>query len=322
MKFKHAFHVFVDNFSVVYKQLLFRLIVILVSGIIFAFGVYPFIRELIDSAQFNHLVEGAKEFMQNLLDGKVDELQSVSENVKKAYAEVLRLLGTKLTQAVLSGLLLLVIIVIAKWFTGLCNFASASVINDKMALRAKQPFLGTLIRNLKTATVYNSIYVPISVAYDILVAVAVFFIFFSLLNSVIYFFISVFLISLIIIAAVTLKMTLTTDWLPALIRGKMKQGAAFRYAFSRKDKNTFNVFSNYAVIVLIIVALNMAAILLTFGAGLLLTVPSSYVILLAFEFVNYYDREDLKYSIDDKTIISSDKERPLSREEFFHGNGD
>ena len=117
-------------------------------------------------------------------------------------------------------------------------------------------------------------------------------------------------------------MTMTSDWLPALIRGKMKQGAALRYAFLRKNKNTLNVFSNYSVIVLIIVALNMAAIILTFGAGLLLTVPSSYVMLLSFEFVNYYDREDIKYFLDDRTIISSEKERPLSREEFFHGDGD
>ena len=79
--------------------------------------------------------------------------------------------------------------------------------------------------------------------------------------------------------------------------------------------------SNFAVIVLIVFALNMAALILTLGAGLLITVPSSYAIIISFEFVNYYDREEIKYSIDKNTIISPAKERPLSREEFFRGDG-
>ncbi len=319
MKFKHSFHVFVDNFSVIYKQLLYRLVVLIVSGAICAAGVYPFIKTLIDSAQFNTLVEGVKGFVSNLLNGQVTELASLSEKVQTAYSELIELLNTKLTQAVLSGLLLLLIVIISKWFTGLGNYATASVINDKMALRAKQPFLGTLIRNLKTASIYNAIYVPLSVLYDLLIVVAMFFLFFTLLNSVLYFFICLFLFVLAVVFAITVKMTFTSDWLPALIRGKMPQGAAMKYTFSRKNKNTFNVMSNFAVIVLIVFALNSAALLLTFGVGLLLTIPSSYAIIICFEFVNYYDREEIKYSVDRNTIISPEREQPLSREEFFRG---
>ena len=321
MKFKHAFHVFVDNFSVIYKQLLFRLIILFVAGADCVAGVYPFITDLIGSAQFNSMLDGVKGFITNLLNGQVDELAGLSEKVQTAYAELIELLNTNLTQAVLSALLLLLIVIIAKWFMGLGNYATASVINDKMALRAKQPFLGTLIRNLKSASIYNAIYVPISVLYDVAIVVAMFFLFFSLLNSVLYFFICLFLFVLVVVFSITFKMTVTSDWLPALIRGKMKQGAAMKYAFSRKNKNTFNVMSNFAVIVLIVFALNMAALILTLGAGLLITVPSSYAIIISFEFVNYYDREEIKYSIDKNTIISPAKERPLSREEFFRGDG-
>jgi len=322
MKFKHSFHVFVDNFSVIYKQLLYRLVVLLVSGAICVAGVYPFIKDLIGSPQFNSIIEGVKGFINNLLNGKVEELASLSEKVQTAYSEFIGLLNTKLTQLVLSGLLLLLIIIISKWFMGLGNYATASVINDKMALRAKQPFLGTLIRNLKSAAIYNAIYVPLSVLYDLIMFVALFFLFLTLLSSVLYFIICLFFFAIAVVVAFTLKMTMTSDWLPALIRGKMTQGAAMKYAFSRKNKNTLNVMSNFAVIVLIVFALNMAALILTLGAGLLLTIPSSYVIIISFELVNYYDREEIKYSIDKNTIIAPERERPLSREEFFRGDGD
>ena len=249
-------------------------------------------------------------------------LKSLSEKVQTAYAELMELFNTKLTEAILSGLLLLLIILVAKWFMGLGNYATASVINDKMALRAKQPFFGTLIRNLKNASIYNAIYVPLSVLFDLIVVVAMFFLFFTLLNHIVYFFICLFLFVLAVVFAFTFKMTMTCDWLPALIRGKMKHGEAMKYAFARKNKNTVNVMSNFAVIVLIVFALNMAALILTLGVGLLLTIPSSYSIIISFEFVNYYDREEIKYSIDKNTIISPAKERTLSREEFFRGNDD
>lgn len=322
MIFKHAFHVFVDNFSAVYKQLLFRLVVLLVAGAICIAGVYPFIKELIDSSQFNTITNGVRGFITNLLNGNIGELQSLSEKVQKAYAEFIELLNAKLTQVVCGGLLLLLIIVIAKWFMGICNFATASIINDKMALRANQSLLGAAIKNLKVATVYNAIYVPLSVLYDVIIGVGMFYLFFTLLQSVAYFFVCVFLFVLAVITAMTVKMTFTCDFLPALIRGKMGQRAAIKYAFSQKNKHTLGVMSNFAVIIMIIFALNMAALLLTFGVGMLLTVPASYVIIISFEMVNYYDREEIKYSLDDKTIISTSKERPVSREEFFRGDGE
>ena len=322
MKFKHSFHVFIDNFSVVYKQLLYRLIVLVISGLICWAGVYPFIKTFINSEQLNTIIEGTKGFITTLLSGKINELADLSEKVQTAYAELIELFNTKLSQAILSGLLILLITIISKWFMGLGNYATASIINDKMALRAKQPFFSTLIRNLKSAAIYNAIYVPLSVLFDLIIVVAMFFLFFTLLNHVVYFFICLFLFVLAVVFAITFKMTVTSDWLPALIRGKMKQGAAMKYAFARKGKNTFNVMSNFAVIVLIVFALNMAAAILTLGVGLLLTVPSSYVIIICFEFVNFYDREEIKYSVDKNTIISPAKERPLSREEFFRGNDD
>ena len=322
MKFKHTFHVFVDNFKTVYKQLLYRLVVLLVSGIICTLGIYPFIKELLNSEQLNNLFGGLSGFITNLLNGNVHELGEFSQKVQQAYEDFMVLLQTKSTQIALSGLLLLLVYIVAKCFVVLCNYATASIINDKMALRAEQPFLGTLIRNLKEATVYNAIYVPLSILYDLVVGVAMFFLLFFLLNNVLYFFICVFLFVLVIVISIVIKMTFTCDWLPALIRGKKGQLGSFKYTFSQKNKGTLTVASNFAVLVLIIFALNSAALILTLGVGMLLTIPASYVILISFEFVNYYDREELKYFLDKDTIVKSEKEHIPTREEFFRGTED
>ena len=322
MKFKHAFHVLVDNFSVTYKQLLYRLVILIVAmGI--GWGVLtPFIRDFINSEAFNNLFTGIQNFIKNLLNGKVEELAGISEKINAAYEQFISLLQTRVSELVLTALLLLVLLIVEKWFTGLGNYTTAVIVNDKMSLRTTSPFMRTLISHFKEAAIYNLTYVPLSVLYDLIVAAGMFAILFFMLHGINFFVISVFLFALIMVLAVAVKMTFTSDWLPALVRGKMGNKKSIVYTFSRKNKNTFNVFSNFVVIIILILAVNIMATLFTFGVGLLLTFPASFVILISFEMVNYYDREELRYFIDKNTIIKPDKESVLTREQFFRGTDD
>ena len=72
MKFKHTFHVFVDNFNITYKQLLYRLAVLVVAGIVFYFSVIPFINGFLP--ELNNLINNAGDFVLKLLNGEVSEL--------------------------------------------------------------------------------------------------------------------------------------------------------------------------------------------------------------------------------------------------------
>lgn len=319
MKFKHAFHVMVDNFSVTYKQLLYRLVILIVAvGI--GWGVLtPFIKDFLNSEAFNTLVDGVKNFIHSLLSGDVGELASISDKINTAYEQLITLLQTRISEIVLIGLLVLVLMIVEKWFTGLGNYTTAVIVNDKMSLRTSSPFMRTLISHFKEAALYNLMYVPLSVLYDVIVAAALFAVLFFMLKGVGFFLVSIFLFALIMVVAIAFKMTFTSDWLPALVRGKMGLKRSIAYAFSRKNKQTFNVFSNFVVIIILILAVNLLAFFFTFGVGLLITLPASYVILISFEMVNYFDREELRYFIDKNTIIKPDKERILTREQFFRG---
>lgn len=320
MRFKHTFNVFVDNFSVTYKQLLYRLIISIIAGVTLFLGLSPFINSLIP--ELNKLFESVRGFIMNLLDGNVAGIPAFKDNVESTYNALVELLKDKTPQFILSGLLFLLVYLIANWFAALGNYAAAAVINEKMALRANSPFFVTLIKNLKSACVYSAVYVPLSICYDLIIGVAMFFFIFYLLNSFLPFFLCVFLFATIITFSIAVKMTFASDWLPALVRGKRSYKEAFIYTFARKNKNTFYVLSNFIVIILIILGLNVAALLCTLGVGLLITIPASYLILICFQLVNYYDREEIKYFVDKNTIIKPEKERAVTREEFFRGEED
>ncbi len=318
MKFKHTLQILIDNFSVTYKQLVYKLVITLIAVGLSAAVLYPFWKAMTDLPEFRNLIEGIKTFFTNLLEGKTSELGNIREKIEIALDSISILIKHNTTVVALGITGLALIKLINMFLSSLGNYAAAAVINDKMALRAQSPFFLTLIRNLKDASLYSLMYAPLSFLYDVAcIALMYLFVFKALVFVPIL--LQIFLFATAIVFAVTLKLTFASDWLPALIRGKKKQLEAFAYTFNRKNKQTFNVLSNFIVLVLIIFALNVVAIFFTFGVGALLTVPASYVLLNSFQLVNYYDREDLKYFLDKKTIIKPEKEEVLTREEFFKG---
>ena len=320
MKFKHSLNVLIDNFAVTYKHLAYKIIVSIIAFIFYTLIITPYIKALTHSPDFTSLLEGLKEFFIHLVRGE-EGVGSATAQIEEAFGAILNMIAENRANIILGLFGLLAVHFIEKFFTGLGNYAMAAVINDKMSLRANSSFCLTLIKGLKEACLYNLIYTPLSILYDLVCYFVVFLLVFKVfaLLPFMNLLIQLFLFVTAIVFLIAIKMTFTSDWLPSIIRGKMSQKQAFVNTFSRKNKKTFNVLSNFIVIVLIIFAVNVAAIACTFGAAALITIPSSYAILICFEFVNYYDREELKYFIDKNTIIKPEKERTLTREEFFRG---
>lgn len=320
MKFRHSLSILIDNFAVTYKQLVYKLIITIITAVFTTLILYYFWHTLTNLEDFKNLVEGVKNYFINLIDGNLDALKGIGlrDKVEKALDSISLLIKNN-TAAIALGILGIIFIrLINMFFSSLGNYAAAALINDKMALRAQSPFFLTLIRNLKSASLYSLMYVPLSFLYDVACVAIMYFVVFKLLVFV-PFLLQIFVFTAAIVFAISVKLTFASDWLPALIRGKKKQLEAFAYTFSRRNKKTFNVLSNYVVISLIIFALNVFAFIFTFGVGSLITVPASYVLLNCFQLVNYYDREELKYFIDKKTIIKPEKEETVTREEFFKG---
>lgn len=318
MKFKHTFHVFVDNFSVIYKHLLYGLIVTAIGVGLGCAVVIPMLNDIMHTTQYADFSETIKTLWSNISNLKTEELQENLSDFRNAMKDFLTMLGTdKVNLFALCGTLLAVVYLIYRFLMGLGNYTTGALINDKMTLQANSSFIGTMIKNLGKASLYNVIYVPVSFLYDGLTMVFIWALFFKWL-SFLPILIKIFLFATLLIALVAVKMTFTANWLPSLIHGRQNNRKAIVNNFTIAGKGYASVFSNFLVIILLILAMNVAAVTFTFGAALLLTLPASYVILISFEFVNYYDAHSLKYFIGD-SVVGPKKETPPTIEEFFKG---
>ena len=320
MKFKHTVHLLIDNFTITYKQLLYKLTLSLITILLTLAILYPFRQALTNLPAFQSLIDSIRTFFFNLVDGNVDELRGIGirDKIESALDSVNLLIQDNAAEVICGIIGVVLIRLLSMFLSSLGNYAAAAVINDRMALRANSPFFLTLIRNLKSASLYSLMYSPLSLLYDVGCIALMYFVVFKLLGFA-PLFLQVFIFATTVIFAITVKLTFACDWLPALIRGKKKQLEAFAYTFNRKNKRTFNVLSNLLVLSLIIFSVNVFSIIFTIGVGALISIPASYLALNCFQLVNYYDREELKYFIDKNTIIKPEKEEIITREEFFRG---
>ena len=324
MKFKHAFNVFIDNFIVTYKVLLYRVIILLFSMCLYTAVILPFIHSISGTTQVIELSDAIGAFGSALANLDFYDLQGAWQEIRNAFGEVMQLLGARVGSIVLTVVILILVYLIQKFLSGLSNYTAGALINDKMAMRADSSFIGTLIKNLGKASLYNVIYVPISFVYDLIIFVVMGAIVFGLMNANAPILLLIAMFSTCITFLYVIKMALTSDWLPALIYGKMTNRNAMAYSLNYKAKNKafWPTIANYVVLVLVVFALNVAAIFLTFGAGLLLTMPASYVMIISFEFVNYCDNNEVKYFMDKNTVVKPERETAMTREQFFKGEKD
>lgn len=319
MNFKHTFTVFVDNFSVVYKHLLYGLIVTAIAIGLFCAVLIPAMNNIMGTSQYIALHDSMGRLWFDISNLETETMHADLLSFREALKAFVRMFGSeKAGLFALCAVLFVVVFLIYRFLMGLGNYTTGALINDRMTLQAKSPFIGTMIKNLGKASVYNAIYVPVTFVFDVLSIALLWALFFRWLNFL-PILIGIFLFVTALIALTSVKLAFTVNWLPELTHGRKSNRRAFVVNFKQSVHGFGKTYSTYLVLVLIIMAINIAALLFTFGAGLLVTIPASYLVIISFQFVSYYTSNGLKFFIGDGAIIGPKKETPPTIEEFFKG---
>ncbi len=319
MEFKHAFHVFVDNFSTTYKLLVYRLIVLAVTIGLSCAVLVPAIDCIADTPQYNELRSAFSKLWADIIAVNFDDIQISAQAARDSFGAFKHMLSDKSWLVATVVVCMCIVLLIDRFLVGVGNYVTGVLVHDKMVMHTNPRFTYSLFKNIKQSVIYGAIFAPITFVYDAVCLVIMWAIISVGLKVLHITLVKIFIIAILFLLFSAVKFTFTTDWLPALIHSRMKTDKAIVYTFSRKGKHTGSVFSTALVLKLTVFALNVAAGLFTFGAGLLLTLPASSLILTAYSFVNYFDANKLKYFVDAYTVIGPKKETPVSREEFFKG---
>lgn len=297
MRFRNAFRLLIENFSNVYKVLLYKLLVILVAGALSAAIIVPNLVEIFGSTEWQTLFEDVKEFLKALVSANADRLQELNgefTGANGAVANFLRFVKDMIPRLAFALLGVVLVYILKRFADTICYFAVGTVLDDRMSTYAKTPFSDALIRDLGRACVYSIVYILIVFVVDVAMLALCYFLFFYLL-SFLNFFVSVFLSVTFIVGCEALKLSFTSFWMPAVVTDKMPMKQAMKqYGRMTKDQKR-KMFSTYLVAMYLVLIVNVLCAIATVGSALLLTVPGSYFFLIAMQFVNYYTFTGRKY---------------------------
>lgn len=321
MLFKNSFHLLIENFSLNYKFLLYKLIVWLLGLALSAALLYPTLRMVYTSQAFEDVVQLFRDFLRAVASGNSEFLTTFADTLKDKTAALAEFLQEKTPNVVFFCVSAVVIMLVTRFLGGIGVFTFGNLIDGRMSSFARLSFSGSYIRNLGKACLWQVIYVPITFVFDALV-LALCYVVFLFLMVVISMQFAATIVALMIsvalfLAAQALKMTLFSDAIPALVSDRLGVGAALRRSFSfKKGVGRFgSLFSTYLISALIIMCVNVLCAVATFGAALLITVPMSYLLLICIQFVSYYTYGKRKYFLSEDQIVSPKKDK--DHENFY-----
>ena len=292
MAFKNAFKILIEKFGLVWMLLLyiFALAVVLVS-ISMAF-IIPIYREFLNAgiteqfaALFNSIMEGAS----------VNRWFEIIREIGTMSSELLR---SSMSLRLNSTLWLVFVVVIAyRFLLGLYELPLISVLDGAMSANAKIGFGGQIISLLGKSSRFTLVKMLYTVCYDCLTAFTMYGLFKLLdISSVAVF--APFLIMLVFILLTALRYSMISMWAPRIIADNGKIFPSFAYSVKKSFRNFGSVFAYFSVAWVLIIAFNVFVGLFTFGVGLLISVPTSMLLVSVLNMTLYYGKSGKRYYID------------------------
>lgn len=314
MRLKRAFQILTNNFSNVFKMLLYRGVMLALSMGLTYFVLSLGLNVIMESVEASTIAAMLTDFFRALVSGDTQYLVSFSEAFPLAITDFLNLVIANIGSLVGSVLGVIVVYLVFRVLNGISTFAVCGIINDRMCYYAKTSFAGAYFPNMGRAVLYQIIYVPLAFLYDLVSFILCWFIcwMFSSAFSTWGFIGVLFGIAIAITGYVclqALKMSWISPWMPAVIHEKTV-GASLGKSLT--DGKNFSVrFGNFLLAIYLIFAVNVVCAFATLGSMLIITVPASFVLLSCLQLVCYFEDNGKKYYLSANQIEGGEEELPV-----------
>lgn len=303
MRFANSIRLLMEDFKHAFKLLLYRVIMwVIVVALCSAF-VLPELKEILEAEVTQNLVSNFKNIFLSLVEHNTI---SPSEYVKMVFGkngdlkQLFDYVVSMKLELILVCIGCVLVYLIKRFVDTLVYFTVGSIINDKMATYTDTPFFTAFVANLGKASKYAALYVPVVFLFDVC-TFSLCFVFLRFLPLLAALFLSVTLI----VVLQSLKLTFTSQWMPAMTADGKRLGEAIRTTNEREKRQARKIYCLYLVMVYLIIIFNAMAAAFTFGSALLLTIPTSYLWLICAQYVNYYTMKGKKYFITYDSIATN-----------------
>ena len=288
MRVINALKIAINNFGLVFKNLLYKTIVF----IVFATGVWltlkislkPFIENL------QPVIQDVIEIIKGIVRGNNEVLATDSASLNAHFNEFVQYLKAHVGSIAATGIICVLIVYLYRFVAGISDATLMILVDGHMSSLSHRKYLGVMFENLKKIVVYYSIVGAIEyflVGYLISYATAV----------------VLFVGACVLVFAATLYSTCLSQVMTNMIIGGMGVKAAFAKGLFPQRKYFWKMFAAYLSVIIAYVYLAVSSIVFTFGVGTVLVSSFCALMIVAMRLVDYYIIHVKKYFIDYDNII-------------------
>lgn len=296
--FKSTFKLILNNFSMVWKILLYKIIVaICLIGLTTVFCL-PIIRALINENYFAFLQENLSGMFLNF---NLSSLVSIMQAIIQRFYEIV----TNANLLVLSIVSQVVFVIVYYYVDRLSYLAIVDDVHSFMSSNLKLGFLNCYVTNFGKSCKLGLLKLVTNFLFDIIIWGGTAMIYYLLSKNVVA--LAPLLALCFGLLAFSLKTSLLAGLETSLIVNNCSLIQAIKNNFKAISKKFVSIFSNVLIISILLLFLNMFAVFFTFGGALLITIPLSTLTLLTFKNVAYYECTGTRYYADSQTIMMPKK---------------
>ena len=295
MRFGNSLRLLGANFKNAYKILVYQLLATLVFCALCSAFIVPEIVEVVNNSVTRELWTNVKNIFRSTFTAELGDPKYYINAVFGKGGSLRHLLDLLLSmrwQLILASIACVLAYLIKRFADTVVYFTIGAILNDKMSTYAETPFFTAFVANLGKACTYALVYVPVVFLFDVLTIVVC-----CLMLRFLPLLLALFLSVTFTVFCQSIKFTFTNQWMPAMTADGKKLREAIRYGSAKEKWQGGKVFGIYVFMVYLLIMFNAMAAICTFGSALLITMPTSYFLLICVQYVNYYTVKGKKYFI-------------------------
>ncbi len=303
MKVKNSFSIFFSNFSIIYKLILFLIVLTIVFSILGTACILP-------------LLNGFRKQVGDLGidDAFLDYFTAISKggDVHEAYSTLITTiqgLGSIAIEwnvnLIFAGVFLLIFIFLYAMLYFMSYYTITDILKNKMSACSKFGFVSNYIVNMKKSFSFAILYGPMSLVMILIAIIGFFVILLAFTNFNLLLGFTLAFCFLIVLLA--LRRTLFIYWIPEMVVNEVSAKDAFVKNFEYLKGNFLRIFGAYIFIYIISFIFVILSTLVTMGVCFIIMFAVCWYFMQILDMVEYYHICGLKYYIDEQTVINPNK---------------
>ncbi len=298
MVLRNAFRLLGTNFSLVWKNLAYKLIILTIfGGIIFAFGI-----DIFTTLKDANFFEELSDFWASMVALNTVEF---SREIVALINNCLDIIILNIDNLALNFIGVGIAIFLLSVFINMAQLPCCDVIKGHMSNLSKFGFCGAYLRNFWRSLKQGIVLFFVKLPFWAIILVCGYYVLNLMTLNSIWAILSPMLFIFIVLIVLSIQNTIFVCFTPYLCLHDCRTFNALNNGFKIVSKRFYRTWSNSIMFVLIALVINFVCARYTFGVALLITLPATIIMNNIFNMVVYYESQGMRYYIDSNTIINS-----------------